>query len=222
MFNKSLLCVAGIAISSFVAASASADFINPQVPVWRGSPNSDFYGWESFTSPFGGPNLTNYAGTEANAALFNFGPGAFITSTGNLYGASNPLSISIYAGLTAQVTEVILNLSTIGTIINTNSVRLDISDNNGNTISVNPAFMELRSDTAAPGGQGQIQTRAFRWMLQGLPFPATRFELGFNSQTNNISLDAVSVDIHYVPMPGVFAILASSALIATRPRRRTK
>ncbi|MDA0214055.1 MAG: hypothetical protein O2875_01675 [Planctomycetota bacterium] len=222
MFNVKLLCVAGLALSSFILAPASADFINPIVPPWRGSPDSDFYGWESFTSPFGGPNLTNYAGTEANAALFNFGPGAFITSTGNLYGASNPLSISIYAGLTAQVNEVILNVSTIGTIINTNSVRLDISDNNGNTISINPGFMELRSDTAAPGGQGQIQTRAFRWMLQGLPFPATRFELGFNSQTNNISLDAASVDIRYVPMPGVFAILAVSGIVGIRPRRRAR
>ena len=166
--------------------------------------------------------MTNYAGTESGAALFNFGPGAFITGTGNLYGASNPLSISIYGGLTAQVNEVILNIASIGTIINTNSVRLTISDNTGNSFSVNPGFMELRSDSPAPGGQGQIQTRSFRWMLPGMLFPATRFELSFASQTNNLSLDAVSADIRYVPVPGVLAILASSGLIAIRPRRRTK
>ena len=222
MFNKSLLCVAGIAISSFVATSASADFINPQVPVWRGAADADFYGWENFTSAFGGPNVTNYAGTESGAALFNFGPGALITGTGNLYGATNPLSISIYGGLTAQVNEVILNIASIGTIINPNSVRLTISDNNGNTISINPGFMELRSDSPAPGGQGQIQTRSFRWMLPGMLFPATRFELSFASQTNNLSLDTVSADIRYVPVPGVLAILASSGLIAIRPRRRAK
>ena len=222
MFNKSLLCVAGIAISSFVAASASADFINPQVPPWRGAADADFYAWESFTSAFGGPNLTNYAGTESGAALFNFGPGALITGTGNLYGASNPLSISIYGGLTAQVNEVILNIASIGTIINMNSVRLTISDNTGNSLSVNPGFMELRSDSAAPGGQGQIQTRAFRWIIQGMPFAATRFELGFASQTNNLSLDTVSADIHYVPVPGVFAMLALSGLVGVRPRRRTR
>ncbi len=222
MFNRNLICVVGIGVSSLVAASASADFINPIVPPWRGAPDADFYGWESFTSAFGGPNLTNYTGTESGAALFNFGGGALITGTGNLYGAGGPLSISIYGGLTAQVNDVILNIASIGTIINTNSVRLVISDNNGNSLSVAPGVSELRSDSAAPGGQGQIQTRAFRWLLTGMPFAATRFELDFASQTNNLSLDAVSADIHYVPVPGVFAMLAASGIVGIRPRRRTR
>ena len=82
--------------------------------------------------------------------------------------------------------------------------------------------MELRSDSAAPGGQGQIQTRAFRWIVQATPLAATRFELGFASQTNNFSLDTVSADIQYVPVPGVFALLALSGFVGVRSRRRAQ
>jgi len=214
--------VVALAASSLLSASASADFINPLVPPWRGSATSDFYGWENFTSAFGGPNMTNYAGSESAAALFNYGSGAFITSTGNLYGAGGPLSVSIYAGLTAPVTEVIMNLATVGTMINLGSVKLVLGDNAGNSLTASPSFTELRSDSAAPGGQGQIQTRSFRWILQGLPFAATRFEMNFNSQGANMSLDTASVDIHYTPAPGALVVLAAAGLVGIRPRRRTQ
>lgn len=221
LYRKCLLVIA-TALSSLLSSSASADFVNPLVPVWRGSPTSDFYGWESFTSAFGGPNMTNYPGTESAAALFNYGSGALITGTGNLYGAGGPLSVSIYAGLTAPVTEVILNLATVGTLINLDSVKMIIADNAGNSLMESPTFTELRSDSAAPGGQGQIQTRSFRWIVQGLPFAATRFQLNFNSQGANMSLDTASVDIRYTPAPGAVVVLAVAGLMGVRPRRRTQ
>ena len=63
-------------------APAIADFTNPLVPEFRGTPASDFFAWESFSSAFGGANTPNYEGTDASAALFNFTMGAGITDGG--------------------------------------------------------------------------------------------------------------------------------------------
>ncbi len=214
------LFAAGVCCSSFVASTASADFVNPLVPGWRGTTASDFYGWESFTSAFGGPNLPNYTGTESAAALFNFGSGAFLTSTGNLYGAGGPLSISIYGGLTGNVSEVILNLSTIGTGVNLSSIRFSIFDNSGSSAVLAATSSELRSDTPAPGGQGQVQTWALNWTIPTQSFQSTRFVVDFASTTSNMSLDAVGLDMQYTPAPGALALIALSGVTARARRRR--
>ncbi len=222
MTQLSWICAAGVVVgcSSLITTVATADFVNPVVPTWRGATSADFYAWESFTSAFGGPNLPNYAGTESAAALFNFGGGAFITGTGNLYGAGGPLSISIYGGLTADVSTVILNLSTIGTTVNLNSIRFSIFDNSGNSTVLAPGSSTLQSDTPAPGGQGQIQTWAMQWAITPSAFTPTRFVLDFASTTSNMSLDAVSLDMRHVPVPGAFALIALAGLTGTARRRR--
>ncbi len=221
MTTLNWLCAAGVGCASFITAVASADFVNPDVPTWRGTSSADFYGWETFTSAFGGPNLPNYAGTESAAALFNFGGGALITGTGNLYGAGGPLSISIYGGLTGAVSEVVLNLSTVGTGVNLSSVRFSIFDNNGSSVALAPTSTELRSDTPAPGGQGQIQTWAMRWVVAPLALQSNRFVVDFGSTTVNMSLDAVALDIHAVPAPGVAALMGLAGLFTKSRRRRS-
>lgn len=220
MTNLRVSCVAALASAFSVVPFANADFVNPLVPAWRGSAQSDFYGWESFTSSFGGPNLPNYTGTESGAALFNFGPGAILTGTGNLYAASGPLFISVYGGLSADAQEVILNLATMGTLLNFSSVRLVLADNSGNSVSLGADSAELRSDAPAPGGQGQIQTNAFSWDLSDLTIDATHFTLEFSSASVNMSLDTVSMDVRYVPAPGAFALVALAGVTGWRARRR--
>jgi hypothetical protein len=204
-----------------VSSSALADFTNPYIPDWRGSAASEFYAWESFTSAFGGANATNYAGTESGPALFNFGMGAILTGTGNIYGGASPLSILAIGGLTHRVNTVFLNLSTLGTIVNLDTVRLTLADNAGHAWSGLFGSQVLRSDTPLPGGMGQAQTRTFKWELgpQGTEFVPTRFTVEFSSQTVNMSLDAVSLDFHYVPAPGALALLGFAGAMGSRRRR---
>lgn len=222
MTSLRVLCVAAAGCVFTVIPEADADFVNPLVPSWRASAQSDFYGWESFTSAFGGPNLPNYPGTESSAALFNFGSGAIITGTGNLYAAGGPLFVQVYGGLSSQVDEVVVNLSTIGTLLNFSSVRLVLADNSGNSASLAANATELRSDAPAPGGQGQIQTNAFSWQVSNVPFTATHFTLEFASASVNLSLDAVSMDVHYVPAPGAMALVALAGLCGLRGCRRRR
>ncbi|MSQ91029.1 MAG: hypothetical protein EXS01_06540 [Phycisphaerales bacterium] len=221
MSYRNWLCAVGVACASLFSLSATADFINPLVPAWRGTSASDFYGWESFTSAFGGPNLPNYPGTEPGAALFNYGPGASLTTNGNIH-SGGPLSVSVYGGLTGPVQEVILNLASLGTIISSDSVQLTLADNSGNSLSVSPMWGELRSSTETGGGY--TQTRAYRWDIGWLPFAPTRFILDFASYGGNITLDAVSADLRYapIPAPGALALLAVSGLFGANGRRRRR
>ncbi|MSR29207.1 MAG: hypothetical protein EXS03_06510 [Phycisphaerales bacterium] len=212
----------GVIIAAFASQPVLADFTNPSIPAWRGGPAAAFFAWESFTSPFGGANDPNYAGTDTGAALFNFTMGASITGAGNLFGAQSPLSVMVIGGLTNRVNEVVLNLSTLGTVINLDSVRLTLADNAGHNYTSIFHYTQLRSDVAAPSGQGQIQTRAFKWQLPagGTEFNPTRFTVDFSSQTINMALDAVSLDFHYVPAPTAVALASLAGLVGTRRRRR--
>jgi len=203
----------------FSQNEASADFVNAMVPVWRGAANADFYGWEIFSSAFGGPNLPNYAGTESGAALFNFGSGATINSSGNIQANGGPLSMSVYAGAWEQVAEVIVNIATIGTVVNDNSFVLGLYNNSGGGLTVTPSAMEIRSSQTVPGGQGLIQTRAYKWIVPPTGSILPRFELHFGSLSNNITLDTLSVDVRYIPAPGALALLGfASMLVAKRCR----
>ncbi|MSR44616.1 MAG: hypothetical protein EXS15_04555 [Phycisphaerales bacterium] len=218
MTSKIWRCAIGIGCSALFSATAAADFIDPVVPAWRGSAGADFYGWESFTSAFGGPNLPNYEGTESGAALFNFGAGAFITGAGNLYAGGGPLSISIYGGLTSAVSDIIVNLATMGTIINGGSVRVTLADNAGNFVMLAPTVSSLQSSTEGEGGY--IQTRAYRWEIGPLSFEATRFVIDFASQSSSIALNTVSADFRYVPAPGALALLCMAYGLRSHGHRR--
>lgn len=218
--GRKVACAAsGIALA-VIGSSASADFVNPLVPVWRGAANADFYGWEIFTSAFGGPNIPNYAGTEPGAALFNFGAGAFINSAGNIQATGSPLSMTVYAGAAEPVAEVIVNIATIGTVLNDNSLILDLYNNSGGGLTVSPSMMELRSDQPTADGQGRVQTRMYRWIVPPTGSALPRFELNFGSLSGGIALDSLSIDVRYIPAPGALALITCAGTLAAWRRRR--
>jgi len=217
--QKGTLAVFGIAVAS-LGSQAAADFVNPMIPVWRSAANADFYGWEIFNSAFGGPTVPNYTGTELGAALFNFGFGASIDAGGNMHAGSGPLSLTVLAGASDQIVEVIVNVATIGTLINDNSAVLKLSNNLGGGLNVTPSAVEIRSNGSAPNGQGQIQTRAYRFIVPPTGSILPRFELNLGSVSNNITLDTLSVDIRYVPAPGAMVLLAIAGTLAVGRRRQ--
>ncbi len=220
---KNWLWAMYVMVAAFVSlgtSNASADFVNPFVPFWRGAANTDFYGWEHFTSAFGGPNLPDYPSTEPGAALFNFGPGATLDG-GNIHAVNSPLSITVYAGLTAPVDQIVVNIATMGSVLSGSTVRLTLADNAGHSVTLAPTLFEMRSDEPGPGGEGRIQTRAYKWQVSGVEFGPIRFQLDFASYTGGINLNTVSTDIHYIPAPGVFALSGIALVLGARRRRRS-
>lgn len=206
---------------SLSAGAADAGFVNPLMPDWHGATNTSFVGWESFSSASGAPNLPNFPGTAANGVLFNFGPGAIITSTGNMYGYAGPLFIAAFGSTLDYQSpiEVVLNVSTAGTLINSSSVSLTFNDNLGHSATVAPAFTEVRYDEPMPPPGGSVQNVAFGFSTSNLEFAATNWRLDFSSISANMSLDAVTLDFRNVPAPGVVAMLGIAAIAGNRRRR---
>lgn len=211
----------GMGIAAALAASAHAGFTNPLIPAWAGGPNTQYAAWESFTQPGGGPNLPDQAGS-APFSLMNYAPGAFITSTGNLYGAGAPLFISMMGGTqgnAASPINVVLNVSTAGSTINMSSVRLWLFDGSGNVSFFAPTTSEIRFDAPSPP-QGSAQNVAFTWSLGSTAFAASGWRIEFGASAVNMALDAVRVDLQYVPAPGALALVGIAAAMGARRRRR--
>jgi hypothetical protein len=130
--EEKVMRVIASSVAAFVAvASAQAGLVNPLIPAWAGSANTQSAQWESFTQASGGPNLPDSAGSSP-FSLFNFAPGAFVTGSGNLYSINTALSIMIMggtAGNAATPTQVVMNVSTAGSLLNSAGARLWLFDN---------------------------------------------------------------------------------------------
>ena len=91
-------------------------------PSWRGAPATQVAGWDIFTSPFMGTNQPDLPLTTApGAGLVQTLPGGLITSTGNLYHPAGPSAFVISDSTSADLLEVVLQLSTQGSPLATQS-----------------------------------------------------------------------------------------------------
>jgi len=205
--------------STFACAStALAGIVNEYVPAWRGSANATYSGWDAFTSAYAGPNAPDEAGS-AQASLFNFGPGAIVTGGGNIYGSSGPLSIFITGGVLSAPNaplEVVLNVGTAGTFLDTSSVTFSAITSTG-TVGFAPTTSELRFDQPTPGF-GSVQTRTFTWDLSALPISAVGYQITFRSVEQYMSLTGVAVDLRFIPTPAAGVVLLAG-LRGSRRRR---
>jgi len=223
MKNGSVVIALAVATA---ASSALAGVVNPLVPSWRGSTNTMYMGWDNFTAAYAGANAADMAGSSNLASLFNFGPGAVLTSSPmptGIYNATGPLSIMIMGGVTSaprNPTEVVMNLASAGTGINNASVALTLFDNGGNSKRVTPTSTSTRS-SAPDGFGGTAVTTAFSWTVDPLVWNCTRWQIDFSSTAPHAILDAVTLDFKLVPTPGALAVLAAFAGGTPRGRRRS-
>lgn len=214
--------VSSIAAAAFCVASSHAGLVNPLIPAWAGAPGTQSAQWDSFTQASGGANLPDTAGSSP-FSLMNFAPGAFITGSGNLYSMSSALYCMVMGGTlgngtNGSPTQVIMNIATAGSVLNLSSVKLSLFDNSGSSLTLSPSASSLRADAPAQP-QGSIQTWAFTWNIGSLPISATGFRFEFAASAPSMSLDAVRVDLQYVPAPGAIVLLAISAATLRRRRR---
>jgi hypothetical protein len=215
---SSLIAVAGIAVVAAVPC-AHAGLVNPLIPTWAGQANTQSASWDTFTLASGGANLPDAGGSPFS--LMNFGAASFITGSGNIYSITAPLYIMIMGGTLGNgqtPLQVVMNVATVGTPIAPASVKLTMWDATGAQYVVAPNASEVRSDVPAPQG-GSIQTIAFTWNTAAAPITASGFRFEFLASGPSMSLDAVRLDLQYVPAPGAMALLGMAAFIARRRRR---
>jgi hypothetical protein len=205
--------------AAFVGASAHAGLVNPLIPTWAGQPTTQTASWESFTQASGGANMPDAGGSPFT--LMNFGPGSFIAGSGNIYSISAPLYVMIMGGTLGNgqtPLQVVMNVATVGTTIAPASVKLTLWDSSGAQYVASPTSSEIRSDAPAQP-QGSIRTTAYSWDTASAPIVASGFRFEFLASGPSMSLDAVRLDMLYVPAPGSVALVVLAALAGRRRRR---
>jgi len=195
------------------ASSATADLVNPLVPDWAGDATANTYQWDSFTSAYQGPNSSDagFAGPQ----LFNFGEGAFIASSGNIYNPSGGLNIHVYGS--GPIGQAVLNFATAGSEFNYSNVRLFVSDGEDGSGNSEMLFASGEERNRESGGFGGANvTMAYSWDVD-VDFEVASWGFFFGSDNAHSSLDAVSLAINSVPAPG--ALMALGCLGFARRRR---
>ena len=212
---RTLACV----VCCSLASSAMGDLVNPLAPDWRGDADTAYYQWDSFSQAFGAPNFPSVPPGPPSVGLYNFESGASIASSGNLYGA-NGLNIHIYPlseEPAAPPMMAVLNISTMGTTLSLDTVQGYLGAPMSGGEYFDAVSSEVRFEESM-GEMGVMQTMAFTFDLSEWAGGDTTFGFFFKGEMPHISLDAVSLDLNYVPAPGAAALLLVAGL-GTRRRR---
>ncbi|MEN1678628.1 MAG: PEP-CTERM sorting domain-containing protein [Planctomycetota bacterium] len=242
---KSLIrCVAMVATIG-AATAAHAEFIDPASDAppfadWdRGDADSLYAEWDVFTVPIGAPgNLPDVgsfpasgsttAGADANVtqvfAPFG-GPGAFITSGGNIYSFAtvNDFDVTVpgYGYGAGYNTRFIAQVRTLGVPIDPSSVGLSFD---GGAQALPPTQVLKLGGEALGGPFGASTDTLFAWDLAGSP---SDFQFDFTAASSSLSLDRLAIDVYTqtgsfgsIPEPSAVGLMIAAAGSIASLRRR--
>ena len=218
-------CVLGTFAAAMLSSTAMAGFVVEDVPAWRGGVDTAYYNWETFTSADSTqPNFpNNEAFPSGSALLFNFGSGATIAGSGNIYAFGGALNIHTYGYADSDIPEAVFNFATLGTEINYSGAMIAWTGANGEQGIISNLTESINFYQEQDFGQGVGALVNVSWSIDLSSIDADVREIGmiWQSDTVNISLDAASMDLRFaaVPAPGALALLGLAGLAGRRRRR---
>jgi hypothetical protein len=206
---------ASFGLALVVASTAIAGFV---VPDFRGSADSTYQEWNTFTSALNGPNTPDVANVNPNgtAQLFQTTPGAFITGGGNIYsiGTATTFRVNVpdFDKGPNYLTRAVLQIKILGTDIDLDSVRF-----NGLAFH----HKELIQEMPLGGFGGFDRIWKFQWNNVSNNMALNTFH--FNSASSSLSLDRVAIDTSFsaVPEPSSGLLVALVTASGFLRRRRS-
>ena len=173
----------------FSSMSLIAQF---SAPVWRGSEGSTHAEWDVFTEPKFEPNSPDISTDDATIVCTT--GSAFLTGTGNIYSFQAPTFFQLDDLVDESVTNVYLQIQSLGSSLEVDTVRLIYTPAEGETVSVAPRLAAVAC--AEPlrgefGGVGVIYN--IQWDLRSAPITGS-YSILFNAASSSMSLDKVSLD----------------------------
>ena len=230
---KVQLAFASMAVG-LCATSTLAGFENEVLAEWHGEAGTSYTYFESFQSAsYGVFNAAYepYGYTEDNAngghsvAVVNFGNGAVVASSGNMYGADGALNIHTYAYTDTDATGVHVNVSTGGSTYDPTSIGLAYTTADGGQGFITGFLAEfsMNYNETSPGPFGDVTSQNFSYTFDLSSVAGTVDSVGFfmESLGTNMSLDALSIDIQsaVIPAPAALALLGLAGVAGRRRRR---
>jgi len=201
----------GLALAALVATAgqAQAAFENPATASWggwtRGDAGSLYHEWAVFSDEDPGSKIVDTTpevgsvGPAPHSLTENSG-NAFLTGGGNIYSFSGVTDFTVELSGTAtagQPTRVALQIKTLGTELDYDSVML-------NGVAWDSKTELGRVKLGGMGG-ADVET-LFLWTLTDA---LVSYVFDFNSKESSMSLDALSVDVAPVPLPGALVLMLS-------------
>ena len=203
-----------LAVSFLAVRTLSAAFTNPSTPSFRGQPDTEFSGWESFTNPVG-QNLPDDPNTTSDdAVLTQTTNGAVLTGTGNIYSPAAPANYVLTDSIPGDLLEVHFQTSTDGAELAYTNVRLEYVDFLGTTWRLPPT---TQTELARFIMTGPHVETLFVWDLSTVPDNISSYSITFQAQVQHLSLDAVLLDTRFEPAPAVLYCTPKSGLACGTP-----
>ena len=218
--------------SSVVVAFAASACTNGafDVPSFRGQANSDYAGWERFQTAIGSNMPTEPGTTNTDARVvqtvapdFSTPPGLLLTGVGNIYSGFQLLNLFITDAAAAPITDIVLQVRTLGSELSYDSVAIEFFDTTGASQTV-PALarQELFRESGAPlfpGFPSEIVETKWTWDTTVFPADFTAYRIVLPHATAHISVDRIELDTRTVPAPAGM-LLVTLALARGSNRRR--
>jgi len=181
--------LAAVTATSLVDVHASTNgFL---IPPFRGTTNSQWGYWETFTVAFGPPgNLPDQPGATTTAVLTQTGPNAILTGSGNIYNFTDANTFIVSNTTPYLLGTVVFQTSTLGSEIDYSSVSLNYVDVTG-THTMGPLF-RYELARANQGSQGAAVSSLWEWNLAGLG--VTSYSITFAAAGSSLSFDAMTLD----------------------------
>ena len=183
---------------AFSSMSLTAQFTAPE---WRGSEGSTHAEWDVFTEPKFEPNFPDVSTDDATIVCTT--GSAFLTGTGNIYSFQAPTFFQLDDLVDGPVTNVYLQIESLGSGIEVDTARLIYSPVGGETVSVAPRLAAVACEEELTGPNGGIGTvYLFQWDLRESPI-SDSYAILFNAASSSLSLDKVSLDTspEYLEIP---------------------
>lgn len=203
-----------------LASSLSAGTNGFVVPSFRGTPNAQFAGWESFTvaTDNGVGNSPDLPGSGAIGALIQREPHAVVLGSGNIYNQDFKSEFEVRYSASENPSLVVLQVRTAGNELAYDSVKLTYA---GGSESATRTELDRVSFGGPPGapGSGAFVSSKWEWDVTGKN--AGNFSILFNAADVSVSLDSLTLDVQSVPEPSGWAlVLGGIGVLGWTARRR--
>ncbi len=210
------LCSLLVAAALNPVAADTTGFITP---AWRGDPGTEYGLWDNpdnftvaYSASLADPGNLPNPGSTSDAVVRQFDSSAFLTGgggAGNIYSFSAPLSVRLDDTPAFDALTVVLQVRTLGTEIDYDSVVLSYDSGSG-LETLTTTRTEL--DRTNLGGFGEGVSSAWTWDLSG--FNVASYFIEFEAAGSSTSLDSISLDVlTAVPEPMETAAFGAAALL---------